>query len=204
VTPTTPREIALRSDAGRASSTFASSPSPTASADHLAGAALNVVLTAQGRGRFDVSLNDSPIVKASTQPICEAARVLNRNGYPDDCRLIARHEGAAISGELGFWRKQRIREDRGLRYVAWEPRPRRVDVKKGGSKLKAAEHRAEKKNAFATTSGAAYRPSAAIRSPKPGGTRRKPLSRVIGANNACSARRHVSCPTSRLRRPGGR
>ena len=152
-----------RSDSGRASSTFASSPSPpkpTASADHLAGTALNVVLTAQGRGRFDVSLNDTPIVKASAQPICEAARVLHRN---------ARHEGSshhAISSRLGFWRKRRIREDRGMpRYVRWEPRPRRVDAKNGRGKVKGAEHRAEKKNASTTTPGASKGQSAVLRPP---------------------------------------
>jgi hypothetical protein len=146
-----------RSDTRRASLTSHPSPSPskpTASAT-TGGTALNVVLRARGRSRFDVSLGETQIVKSSTQPIRDAARVHHRLGYTDGRRLIVWYEGSdhhAIRGRLGYRRRRRVREDRGLpRYVAWEPRPRRLGAKKGRWKPKAVGHRAEKKNASATT-----------------------------------------------------
>ena len=76
--------------------------------------------------------------KSSSQALSQSVTPpasLHRLGYSDDRRLTVWHEGAdhyAISGQLGYWRKRRIREDRGRpRYVAWEPRPRRVGAKKG-------------------------------------------------------------------------
>jgi hypothetical protein len=169
------RERSLtRSDTRRASLTSHSSPSPskpTASATLLCGTALNVVLSARGRSRFDVSFGEMQIVKSSTQPICEAARVLYRLGYLDDLRVIVWHKGSdhhAISGPLGYWRKVRVREDRRLRYVAWEPRPRRVGAKKGRGKFKGVGHRGEDKNVSTTTPGAAKRNcSASDRRPTP-------------------------------------
>ena len=159
-----------RSATRRATLTSHSSPSPprpTASATLPGGTALSVVLRASGRSRFDVSFGETQIVKSSRQPICDAARVLHRLGYTDGRRLIVWHEGSdlhAIRGRLGYWRKRRIREDRGLpRYVAWEPRPRRVGAKKGRRKLKAVGHRAEKKNSSATTPGAGKRHSTVLR-----------------------------------------
>ncbi len=141
-----------QSDSGRASPTSRSSPSlskPPAPATVLGGTALNVVLTARGRSRFDVLFGDKQIVTSSGQPICDAARVLHELGFSDDRRLTVWHEGAdhhAISGLLGFWRKRRIREDRGLpRYVAWEPLPRLVAGKKRRGKLKAVGDRANEK-----------------------------------------------------------
>jgi hypothetical protein len=123
----------------------------------LAGTALLIVLRVRGRSRFDALLNGVQIVKASKNPISDAARFLHRQGYSDDRLLLARHAGAkhdAMHGPLGKWRKVRVREDRGLRYVAWEARPRRVGAKKGRRKVKGAEHRAQKKNASTTTPGA--------------------------------------------------
>jgi hypothetical protein len=153
-----------RSDAGRASPTSRSSPSmsnPTASATLLAGTALNVVLTARGRSRFDVSFGETQIVTRSANPISDAARVLRGRGFADDRLLVARHEGAhhnAMSGLIGHWRKVRVREDRGRpRHVAWEARPRRVGAKKGRSKFKAVGHKGDGKNASTTTPGAADR-----------------------------------------------
>lgn len=157
-----------QSDAGRASppSRSSSSPSkPTAATTLFASTALNVVLRARGRSRFDASFGETQIVKSSTQPLCNAARVLHQLGYPDDCWLIAWHEGSdhhAYRGRLGYLRKRRVREDRGLRYVAWEPRPRRVGAKKGRGKFKGVQPTAKKKNASATTPGAAERASTAI------------------------------------------
>jgi hypothetical protein len=166
------------SDTGRASPTPCSSLSPlskpTAPATPPASAPLDVTLIARGRGRFDVSFDHTQIVTSSAQPMCDAARVLHRLGYPDDTRLVAWHEGSdhhAISGRLGFWRKRRIREDRSMpRYVAWEARPRRVGAKKGVSKLTAAEHPAEKKSAPTTAPGADKRLFPATLKSKPGGT----------------------------------
>jgi hypothetical protein len=86
-----------RSDAWRASPPSGSLPSlpkPTASTTLLTGTGLTVVLTARGRSRFDVSFNENKILKASTQPICNAARVLHRLGYSDDLRLIVCHQGS--------------------------------------------------------------------------------------------------------------
>jgi hypothetical protein len=147
-----------RSDAGRASLISSSSQSLLKPRSPAAETAVSVVLKARGGSRFDVSLDDVQLVKSSAQPICNAARVLHRLGYSDACRLIAWHEGSdhhAISGRLGFWRKRRIREDRGLpRYVAWEPLPRRVGVKKGRGKFKGVRSRTKKKNASTATPGA--------------------------------------------------
>ena len=151
-----------RSDTGCASPTSLSStplPEPTASPPALlAGTALTVVLRARGRSRFDVWFGETQIVKSSAQSICDAARVLHRLGYADDCRMAIRHEGAdhhAISGLLGYWRKRRIREDRGMpRYVAWEPRPRRVEAKKSPGKFKSIRLRTKNKNSSTTNPGA--------------------------------------------------
>jgi hypothetical protein len=165
-----------RSDAGRASSTFASSSSlskSAASANLMAGTALSIALTARGQSRFDAFFNGAQIVQATKNPISDAARVLHRMGYSGHLLLLAQHEGAAhyaMRGPLGSWRKVRIREDRGLRYVAWEPHPRRVGAKKGQRKLKAVEHRAEKKDASATTPGANKVSFPPALTSKPGGT----------------------------------
>jgi hypothetical protein len=167
----------IRSDAGRASPTSHSPKSlstPTAPGTVLAGGALTIVLRARGRSRFDALLDETQIVKSSAQPICDAARALHRLGHSDDRRLTVWHEGSshhAISGRLGFWRKRRIREDRGMpRYVRWEPRPRRVDAKNGRSKLEAVEHRAKKRNASTTAPGADKGLSPATPTSKAGGT----------------------------------
>jgi hypothetical protein len=158
-----------RSDAGRASPTSPSSPSPsklTAFATFLDGTALTVVLTALGRSRFDALFDGVQIVKASKNPISDAARVLHRMGYPDHLSLVAQHEGAAhyaMRGPLGSWRKVRIREDRALRYVAWEPLPCRVG--KGHSKSDDVGKGAEKKKASATTPGANTEQSIAMERP---------------------------------------
>lgn len=150
-----------QSDAGRASppSRSSSSPSkPTAATTLLASTALNVVLRARGRSRFDASFGGTQIVKSSIQPLCNAARILHSLGYSDDRWLIAWHEGSndhAISGELGYLRKRRVREDRGLRYVAWEPHPRRVGSKKGPERFEGIRPRAKKKNVSASIPGAA-------------------------------------------------
>jgi hypothetical protein len=158
-----------RSDAGRASPTSHSSPSlskPTAPVDFLASTGLTIVLRGRGRSRFAVGFGEKQIVKSSAQPICDAARVLHRLGYADDCRITVWHEGAdhhAISGLLGFWRKQRIREDRGMpRYASWEARPRRVGAKKGRGKFNGVQPGAKKKNAPPTTPGAAKEQSTMI------------------------------------------
>src|SRR4051794_21499388 len=84
-----------RSDARRASPTSRSSlPTLTASIILLAGTALTVVLIARGRSRFDALFDGVQIVKARKNRIFDAARILHRHGYLDDCFLIARHEGA--------------------------------------------------------------------------------------------------------------
>jgi hypothetical protein len=163
-----------RSDTRRASPPSNSSPKPIAAADHLAGTALNVVLAARARGRFDASFNGAQLVQASKNPISDAARVLHRMGYSDHLLLVAQHEGAAhyaMRGSLGAWRKVRIREDRGLRHVAWEAHPRRVGAKKGRRKFKGLRARARTKNASTTTPGAEQRHSpAAARVPNPRAT----------------------------------
>ena len=118
-----------RSDAGRASPTSHSSPSlskPTAPAT-----ALTPVLTAMGRSRFDGSFGETQIVTKSANPISDAARVLHGRGFADDRLLIARHAGAdhhAMSGQLGDWRKVRIREG-ALRKAAGIPDVRTHDLR---------------------------------------------------------------------------
>ena len=88
----------IRSDAGRASPTSHSSKSlstPTAPGILLVDTALTVVLNARGPGSGSMpSFGETQIVKASTNPISDAARVLHRQGYSDDRLLLARHEGA--------------------------------------------------------------------------------------------------------------
>src|SRR5512135_3616920 len=56
------------------------------------------------RGRFSAEFADEIIVKASTRPMIEAAKVLSAKGYSDDFLLVARHIGAdhdAMWGNLG-------------------------------------------------------------------------------------------------------
>jgi hypothetical protein len=132
-----------------------------------------MVLRPRRRSRFDVLIDDMQIVTSSAQPICDAARILHRLGHSDDCRITVWHEGAdhnAISGLLGFWRKKRIREDRGPpRYVGWEARPRPVWAKKGLSEPKPIGDRANEKNAPTMTPGAdkGHAPNRRPRAPGP-------------------------------------
>jgi hypothetical protein len=123
--------------------------------------ALLIVLKAKGRSRFDALFGETRLVKASANPISDAARVLHRQGHHDDRLLVVRHEGAdhySLRGRLGVWRRLRVREDRGrLRFARWEPFPSRpVRARKGRTKAKAG-HRAGEKNAPATPPGAARR-----------------------------------------------
>lgn len=96
-----------RSDAGRASPTSHSPKSlspPTAPGILLVDTALTVVLNARGRSRFDAFFGGTQIVKASKNPISDAARILYRQSYSDDRLLLARHAGAkhdAMHGPLG-------------------------------------------------------------------------------------------------------
>lgn len=156
-----------RSDSGRASPKPHSPKSlsdPTEPETLLTSPLPAIVLRARGRSRFDVLLfGQTQIVTSSLQPICDAARVLHRLGYSDERRLTVWHEGAddhAITSSVGFLRSRRVREERGMpRYVAWEPRPRRVGAKNGRKKFKALSRRAEKKDASTTTPGAVKRHS---------------------------------------------
>ena len=147
-----------RSDAGRASRSSLSQPNPTAgrSGDSVE---LVIDLEARGQGRFDAFFANSRIVTASTQPICDAARVLHRLGYPDELKLVVWHRRGnyeAIRGPLGVWRGLRVREDRGgPRFARWQPFPSRpVAVIKGRPRGKATGHRTGKKNAPTAAPGA--------------------------------------------------
>ena len=131
-----------------------SQPNPTAGRSGNS-VELLIYLEARGQGRFDAFIANSPIVTASTQPICDAARVLHRLGYPDELRVVVSHRGAnhdAIHGPLGVWRRLRVREGRGgPRFAKWEPFPSRpVRARKGRNQ----GNRAGKKNAPAAAPGA--------------------------------------------------
>jgi hypothetical protein len=148
-----------RSDAGRASRSSLSQPNPIAGRSGNS-VELLIHLEARGQGRFDAFFANSPIVTASTQPICDAARALHRLGYPDELKLVVWHRGAhheAIRGPLGVWRGLRVREGRGgPRFAKWEPFPLRpVRARKGRNQGKAVGHRANEKNASTTAPGAA-------------------------------------------------
>ena len=120
---------------------------------------LLITLEARGHGKFDALFKGKRIVQASSQPICDAARILHRLGHQEHILLVARHHGAdhdAIRGPLGVWRRLRIREGRGCpRYAKWEPFPLRpVAVIKGRARGKATGHRTGKKNAPTAAPGA--------------------------------------------------
>jgi hypothetical protein len=154
-----------RSDAGRASRSSLSQPNPIAGRSGNS-VELLIYLEARGQGRFDAFLANSPIVTASTQPICDAARALHRLGYPDELKLVVWHRDAnheAIRGPLGVWRRLRVREGRGgPRFVKWEPFPSRpVRARKGRNQGKPVGHRANEKNASTTAPGAGKRHSPA-------------------------------------------
>lgn len=56
------------------------------------------------QGFFSAEFEGEIIVKHSTRPMIEAARVLSGRGLPDDALLVARHAGAdhdAMYGKLG-------------------------------------------------------------------------------------------------------
>ena len=125
---------------------------------------LLITLEARGHRKFDALFKGKRIVQASSQPICDAARILHRLGHQEHILLVARHHGAdhdAIRGPLGVWRCLRVREDRGgPRFAKWEPFPSRpVAVTKGPPRGKAIGHRAGKKNAPKAAPGAAKRHS---------------------------------------------
>ena len=76
-------------------------------------------------GRFSAHLGQVELVTASRQPFCDAARVLYRLGYPDNCIIVARHDGAShesMRGRIGSIRRLTVREDKnGPRFVKWVP-----------------------------------------------------------------------------------
>ena len=150
-----------RSDAGRASRSPLSQPNPTAGRSGNS-VELLICLEARGQGRFDAFFANSRIVTASIQPICDAARVLHRLGYPDELKFVVWHRGAnheAIRGPLGVWRGLRVREGRGRpRFAKWEAFPSRpVRARKGRNQGKAVGRRANEKDASTTPPGAAKR-----------------------------------------------
>jgi hypothetical protein len=109
-------------------------------ADALAAEPQHLKITlkhANDRASFSAELNGAVIVQASEQPKCDAARVLHRQGFPDDTILIFGHDGAnheSMRGPLGVWRTLRVREDSNgsPRFVKWVPFPsRRVNAPVG-------------------------------------------------------------------------
>jgi hypothetical protein len=87
-------------------------------------ARLVIILEPRGRGRYDAFFGDTRIASVSTHAISDAARALHKLGHLDGSVVVVRHNGAAhdaISGPLGYWRKVRAREDRGIpRHAGWE------------------------------------------------------------------------------------
>jgi hypothetical protein len=72
--------------------------------------------TLDRRGRFDAVLDGEVIVRGSSTPICDAARVLLAKGIPEESVLSTRHQGSehiAMSGSLGAWAKVTVRDDHG-------------------------------------------------------------------------------------------
>ena len=150
-----------RSDTGRASRSSLSQPNPTAGRSARS-AELLIYLEARGQERFDALFQNSRIVTASTQAICDAARALHDLGYLDELLLVARHQGAdhdALRGPLGLLRRLRVREDRdGPRFARWVPFPSRpVGAKEGRSRAKAVGHRPDRKDAPRAAPGAVRR-----------------------------------------------
>ena len=67
---------------------------PAARGSSARSAELLIYLEARGQERFDALFQNSRIVTASTQAICDAARALHDLGYLDELLLVARHQGA--------------------------------------------------------------------------------------------------------------
>lgn len=134
-------------------------------------ARLLIPLLPARRSRFYALLDGFQIVKASTSPISDAARVLHRRGYSNDLPATARPDRAsydAMYGLLGVWRKIRVREDRGPpRLVTWEPLPHRARTKIGNAEAEAAAYRGDGKDVSARTPGAGKTLSAASRTSGP-------------------------------------
>jgi hypothetical protein len=122
----------IRSDnrhASPASHSPAPLPTPTASADHLAGTALNVVLTARGRSRFDASLNETQSLKrAYSQSVPPPASFMNsaiqmtfESLFGIEAPIIMRSAADWASGGNGAFAKTAACHDTSLgsRFRAW-------------------------------------------------------------------------------------
>ena len=62
------------------------------------------IATTSRPGFFSASLSSEILVKSSRQPMCDAARVLHRRGFPDDTLMVSFWEGSnheSMRGLLG-------------------------------------------------------------------------------------------------------
>lgn len=75
-----------------------------------------------GRGRFEVRLGDLIILKSSRQPLLDAARLFQAEGFSPDDRIVMRHAGAdhdALSSTIGAAAKLTVEEDNVTRFRGW-------------------------------------------------------------------------------------
>jgi hypothetical protein len=90
---------------------------------------MEITITPQGAGRFEVRLGDHIILKSSRQPVADAARVLVGEGIDPKARIQMRHEGSphvALSSTIGKAARLTVAErdnGNGPVFEPWKPRP---------------------------------------------------------------------------------
>lgn len=102
--------------------------SPTSASGHL-----ELVLTpvSSRPGHFTAHLGDRCIVRASRQPLYDAARALAGEGVPASTPIATRHAGSSTVamrstvGEASRWTIEES-DSRGLRRRIWRPHPNAV------------------------------------------------------------------------------
>ena len=93
---------------------------------------LTIIIFPTGRGNFVAHLDGRQLCKARPSPFVAAARQLLSEGVGPATKIAMHHAGSdtdCLISTVGVAAKLRVKEDRRLRFVPWEPCPRRVKAK---------------------------------------------------------------------------
>jgi len=93
---------------------------------------------------FDGYVGDRPVVERSTQPFCDAARVLLSEGVNPAAWLVMRHAGSAteaLRSTVGVAAKLSVSDDRLGKpiFTRWKPRPDGLESSSGDAPMRPIE-----------------------------------------------------------------
>jgi hypothetical protein len=98
---------------------------------------LTIIVSPADGGNFVAHLDGRPLCNATRSPFLTAARQLLSEGVHPETKVIMRHAGSdtdCLASTIGVAAKLSVKEDRGrLRFVPWEPFPRRVRARASGN-----------------------------------------------------------------------